>query len=243
MKSKRLHIIIQIVGFLLCSVGILYICQFFTNTFEEGFQATVAGSSCSQITNAGRKVWMCDTDSDAIVVLNDISNNLTGSNDNVCIKYEDNPKYYTCYTQPPDRVYDDIYGVYRKSDPILDDDTMPTDLIPSIDSLCSSSNNIVPLIINGIRSTVGVIGKVRDVITITEGYATKITRYIDTYCQPRPRLSAEVCTLLNNNYTIFQQLPENMGLNLLIGDLTNTLNNLSNQSTNINTVYTGIKCS
>ena len=81
MKSKRLNIIFQIFGFLIFSVGILYLCQFFSVKLNEGFLS----SECpyTRLTD-GRVIYTCDSQTQAEKILDNIPENL--------------PRYPICYT-------------------------------------------------------------------------------------------------------------------------------------------------
>lgn len=254
MRSKRLNIIFQIFGFLIFSVGILYLCQFFSVKLNEGFLS----SECPYTTlTDGRIIYRCDTQTQAEKILDNIPENLPSSNDNVCIATNTfGSNYYTCYERPPQMVYDSNFGVYLPSDPILYEDTMPSVLEPNIDTACASFTANTAVAIKGIKSTEIISSVIHSIIFSTNVYVTNLSNISTQYCKATLTLTPNMsrfCTgnpnSIDSNITFFQGLPNSdyggtsFSLNAMKVVVQTAINNLSNLSANIiYTSYNGMKC-
>jgi len=246
MKSNRLHIIFKIFGFLIFSIGIFYVCFFVVTVLKkgttEGFElCNVTG--CSIRRDSGRNLYLCESADAANLVFKNMSNNLPGAYDNVCITNNKlSSNYYTCYTRPAQRVFDNVYGVYRPFDPIVDNDTMAEDLEPSIDTFCASSNGNTQKIKQGIESTVAIYNILSDTYTKTGISISRFGRLIDEFCKPARPSMAITCSALCNNYSYFETMPEYQMLEEAKSAVQTSLNALSNLSVQTASIYNGSKC-
>ena len=254
MRSKRLNIIFQIFGFLIFSVGILYLCQFFSVKLNEGFISDVCPNT--KLTD-GRIIYRCDTQTQAEKILDNIPENLPSSNDNVCIATNTfGSNYYTCYERPPPMVYDSNFGVYIPSDPILYEDTMPSVLEPNIDTACASFTANTALAIKGIKSTLLISSFIHSIIFSTIIYVTNLSNISAQNCKASLTLTermSKFCTgdpnSIDSNITFFKGLPTysyggtSFSLNAMKTVVQTAIDNLSNLSANtIYTSYNGMKC-
>jgi hypothetical protein len=250
MKSNRLYIILKIFGFLIISIGILFICQFFTKTLEEGFQASGAPSGpsipsqCKITRDSGRKLILCPTENDALTVFNNMSNNLPEKYDNVCItndKFLSN--YYTCYTRPGQQVFNTTYGIYRDFDPKIDEDDLAFNLVPSIETFCASYYTNTQKIIKGIASTQAVVDNLSNIRLKTSLYSSALNNMINVYCMPPKAGMESICSVINTGYQSIFSIPGSQGLNSAYNASRASLNALSNMSTQTYEMYNGSMCS
>ena len=247
MKPNKSYIILKIFGFLIFSIGILYICQFFTKTLEEGFSKSVEGfaipSQCSEITNAGRKIILCPSEEYASIIFADMSNNLPGKYDNLCIgSGEFGTDYYTCYTRPGPKVYNCMnYGIYRDFDPTVDNDTMPSDLIPSIDTFCASYPTNTLKVNRGITSTTAVLNVINNTLTSTTQYKNEIG-LLQTLCSSAAPEINGPCSNINTAFQSLNSMTAAQQLATAQTAVRTSLNSLSNISTQMYSIYNGSKC-
>jgi len=243
-KPNKLHIILKMFGFLVFSIGILYICQFFNKSIEEGFLNTPP--RCVKIEGErGRTLMLCSTLRDGKDVLAKMSEYLPGSNDNLCIESEETPKYFTCYTKPTQPVYNDVYGIYRPYDYLLDKDTMPQDLAPSIDSFCASYNINTVKIIRAISTAEAAYTGVQKTDTNFRKYINDVTTLKTLYCNPNspnPNITPTQCTNITTAFTTLNSILNTSDLQTDKATLLQTIEVLKNMSTQIYSVYDGSKC-
>jgi hypothetical protein len=244
MKHNKLHMILKIFGFLVFSIGILYICQFFTKTLEEGFTTTLP-TECQEVQDSGRKIILCDslTAGKAVFNLTNLSSILPGKNDNVCVgSVEFGTKYHTCFTRPGPPVYNDVYGIYRAFDPLVDNDTLPTDLLPSVDAFCTSYYTNALKINRGIVSTVAVLKVIRDTITGTSNYQNQIGALRVVHCENPTGSMVDSCSNIMVAYDSLINTPTFTKLITASNVVQTSLNDLSNISTKMYSIYNGSKC-
>lgn len=224
-------------------MGILYICQFLTETLEEGF-ATSIPSNCNVIQDSGRKLVLCPTSNHADIVFQDIPNNLPGKYDNVCVgSGQFGTSYYTCYTRPGPPVFNYTYGIYRPFDQKVDDDTLPDDLIPSIDSFCASYNTNTLKVNRGIVSTANVLNAITAAVISTNIYQTELGVLKQIYCERN--VSNNMIVPCSNINTAFRSLTDaSLTSNIIAASniVQNSLNTLSNISTKTYSIYNGSEC-
>ena len=245
MKPNKFHIILKIFGFLVFSIGILYICQFLTGALEEGFTTDDLPSECREVQDSGRKIILCDslTAGQAIFKLSNVKSILPGKYDNVCVgSTEFGTKYHTCFTRPGPPVYNDVYGIYRDFDPDVDDDTLPTELLPSIDSFCTSYYTNTSKINRGIVSTVAVLKIISDTITGTATYQTQIAALKLVNCENPTGKMVDSCSNINIAYNSLINAPAFTNIITASNVVQNSLNDMSNMSTKMYSIYNGSKC-
>jgi len=227
---KRFHIVLQIVGFLIASVGILFFCQYLShalnNAFEtEGFQVAptadqtatcnlvLTGDPTGQTTESacsvkrndafGRTIYYCPREIDAIPLMDPSSFCLLNDNDTVCISSMNfGGNYYTCYRRPPQKVFDTTYGVWNKADFLLDHDTAPTDLAPNIDFVCAAYAGNTINVIKQLMSTIAVRNTIQNIIISTSKYSEKFDKFYTTFC------GTNLKNTLNNGQLICDKFSE-----------------------------------
>jgi hypothetical protein len=252
MRSKRLNIIVHIFGFLILSLGILYLCQFLSIKINEGFISTKCPST---VLSDGRTMYLCDTEINAISILTDGANPIADT-DGVCISTTTfGNNYFTCYDRPPGLVFDSDFGVYRKSNPILDEDTTPDIIAPNIDAACASFNLTTFQTIMGIKSTILIKNVVSNIILSTTVYKNMLNNISTKKCRfdDSTKLSLDICDEFSTTIAFFGNLPNTNykvngreavdSLNGMLGVINTTINNLSNLSTYlIYSSFNGMKC-
>ena len=256
-KPNRLHIIFKIFGFLIFSVGILYICQFFTHALEEGFQTSTVSppltgealtyvtdtARCTVTYDSGRNVILCPNSNAANLVFKRMTSTLVGDYDNVCITSADfSSNYYTCYTRPAPPVFNDLYGIFRPFDPVIDEDTMPSDIAPSIDTFCASYGTTTIKINKGITLTLSTYKSVNATIYSTTVYATILNSLINTYCGATSENMDTQCSNLRTAYTYVTGVVDATGLRQAQAVVKDSLDSLSNMSTKTYSMFNGSKC-
>ena len=243
MKPNKLHIVFKIFGFLILSIGILYICQFFTKTFEEGFQSApssrydnIANAKCTLESDNNRDIILCPDTNAVDRIMKNISINLPKESDNVCILTGDpSKKYYTCYTRPIQQEFDETYGVYRDFDPIIDEDNLAFDLVPSIDTFCASYITNTTKINRGIQSTQMVYNRVVAIVISSTKYMNELSILKQRYCNPILPDMDDACNNISNSYDYLNTILngskdfENFGIAKVA--ISNSINTLSNIST------------
>lgn len=268
---KRFHIVLQIVGFLIASVGILFFCQYLSHTlntaFEtEGFEvapaldgrcATILGQTkCALGTELpdksfNRTIFYCPTEYDAQLIIDPSSYCMLNDNDNVCISsmtFGNN--YYTCYRRPPQMKFDYTFGVWQKKDPIMDDDTAPMDIAPNIDFVCAAYAGNTVNVIQQLMSTIAVRNAVNNIIVSTLEYSRKIQQFKNLYCTPATLTNSnitEICSRFETSKQFFSSLvttPIVNGISLSNISVTTyySVSSLSNVSTNIYVSFKGFNC-
>jgi hypothetical protein len=253
MKPNKSHIILKIFGFLIFSIGILYICQFFTKTLEEGFSKTIEGfavpqellpEGCQEIADAGRNIILCPTETSAETVFKNVPKNLLKKYDNVCVAASQfSSIYYTCYTRPAPKIYNDKYGIYRDADPVADEDTMPNDLLPSIDTFCASYATNTTKVNRGIVSTATYLNTINDTISNTTKYKNDIVGLKTLYCNnPIPASMTRQCNSINIAFESLNNMAAATQLSAARNAVQTSLDSLSNISTQTYSIYNGSKC-
>lgn len=245
-KPNKLHIILKIFGFLVFSIGILYICQFFSKSLLEGFVSLLP--RCVEVTESGRKILLCSTIQEAKTIFLDMKTTLPNKYDNVCVESEADPMYFTCYTRPAQPVYNDVYGVYRDFDPILDRDTMPEDLAPSIGAFCTSYGANTIKIIKNLSSIKTVSDNVAKTTRNLDGYINSLKDLAYTKCNMAggattfPAGMEDECTSMITTYQTISNIKNTSGISAASTMVSYSMSTLSNMSTQIYSVYNGSKC-
>jgi hypothetical protein len=253
MKPNRLHIILKIFGFLIFSIGILYICQFFTHALEEGFQVNtppsqaaiknITDAGCTTTYDSGRNIILCPDSNAANTIFGNMAVNLAGTYDNVCITNRAFlSNYYTCYTRPAQPVYTHLSGISRPFHPEIHNDTLASHLLPSIDTMCASYNTTTLKINKGLASTQAVYTTVSTTLHSTTVYTTSINSLINNYCGPTNQNMGVQCSNLRTAYTYISGIPTTTGLVQARDAVKASLDSLSNMSTTNYSIYNGSKC-
>ena len=252
MKPKKINIILKIIAFLVLSVGILYICQYFVKNLKEGFASSpvlsddtltnIAAVGCSHIRDGDRNIILCPNSNLANLIFQKMDVNLPGQYDNLCItSTEFSSNYYTCYTKPAPPVYNDTYGIYRTFDPIIDDDTMPFDLAPSINTFCASYATNTINVIKNIKSTQSIYNVLTSTKRSIDGYKITVNNLIFNNCNPG-NTTPIACSNLSNMYNYLNDPSKYQDLNTVRDAVKDSLDSLSNISTTTYSLFNGSKC-
>jgi len=266
------------VGFLIASVGILFFCQYLSHTlnsaFEtEGFQivptadqtaacnlartgdpsgGTEGACTIGKNDQFGRNIYYCPSEIDAIPLMDPSSFCLLDDNDNVCISTTNfGGNYYTCYRRPPQKVFDNKYGVWQNADFLLDGDNAPSDLAPNIDFLCAAYVGNTMNVIKQLMSTIAVRNTVESVIISTSKYSEKFDKFYKTFCGTNLNIKLNNGALICNKFslasTFFGELRstiiiKNQSLNTISTATNYSVSSLSNVSTSISYSFKGFNC-
>jgi hypothetical protein len=220
--------------------------------FKEGFSSSpalsipaltnIATAGCSYIRDADRNVILCPNSNAANLIFQKIDVNLPGEYDNVCItSTEFLSNYYTCYTKPSPPVYNDKYGIYRKFDPIIDDDTMASDLVPSIDTFCASYATNTINVIKNIKSTQSLYNILTSTKISIDTYKPIVNNLIFNNCNPG-NTTPIACSNLSNMYIHLRDETSSRDLNSVITAVQDSIYSLSNISTTTYNLFNGSKC-
>lgn len=225
MYSKRVRLLVQIIGFLFCTIGLLYI-SIQINRSMEGFQSTTASANCTETVVAGKNIWMCATDIDAQMMDSTLIKN-NNNIDGVC--YNSQQGYYTCLTRPPDKTFEPADGVFVDANPY--DDTLPISIMNDVTGVCKDYNANLSFFSTIYLSTTAlndVISSAIGEIKYAENQLNNIsTLYCATPVSPSPPLTTAVvkaCTTLGSGISIFSNIP--MGTNGMYNMSTTVANSL-----------------
>ena len=234
MYSKRVRLLIKIIGFLFCTIALMFISAKILST-NEGFQAAAdASSEPSCYTNIikGKTTWFCDSELDG----QEKMRNLANSNvlyDRVCYKTGIITEYYTCYTRPPNKQYIESEGIFVPED--ASNDLVPGYTEMDVENECNDFNTafanfstirVSTLSLNAVISSA--IGEVT--------YAVNKLRTISTsYCYtrtsgvPYPIGLQRACTTLETGRNDINNIPGRPnGLYFMSTTVQTSLSNMDN---------------
>lgn len=240
MYSKRVRLLIKIIGFLFCTIALLFISAKILS-MDEGFQS--AATTCSKIENyRGRDTWLCDTSADAESQLRQliddgIANNL------VCYTTGLDVPYYTCFTNPPGKSYIESEGIFITSDP--SEDTLPEYMDADVSMMCSDYNKAFANFSTIYVSTASLKGIVSSSIGEVNSAVNQLSNISSLYCQSRvsyPIGLQRACTTLTTGRDIISQIPNvPNGLAYMSTTLYTSLSNMDNLYANtFRPAYSGL---
>jgi hypothetical protein len=231
MYSKRVRRIVQIVGFLFCTIGLLYISMQILNTSKEGFQSAdnIFATSCTQVfTEAKDKIfWLCATDNDAQAQVRNLIS--TGNiHDGVC--YTTFEGFYTCYTRPSQKTYDNNEGIFVTDDP--SSDGMPSGIESDIINVCGDYGTTMNTFKTIYVSTVAIGGVIQSTLNTIAIATTDLGQISTSYCASgasRSDAEQNTCDVLSTGISIFNGLPNGpKGLKFMSTTVQNAISNMEN---------------
>lgn len=189
-RSQSVYRSSRLVGFLLLTVGIVYIVMRIYASFEEGFQ-TLDASTCRVTTDVqGMRVWLCGTKGDAVQLnLNECTvPSECGADttrlqkvDGLC--YRSDPPYtstFVCYDRPAPTVLDPVFGI--KESIALEDDPAPDLHMTTYKTTCRSMPAAIRTLYNSFLSTNVLYKSVREEVTTLSMTAQNLSNLYSDYC-------------------------------------------------------------
>ena len=233
MYSKRVRLLVRIIGFLFCTIGLLFISAKILNMSNEGFQA-VYEAQCSPINVRDKTYYMCQTDNDAQIKVQNLidTNNIYSG---VC--YQTPEGFYTCYTRPSQKTYIESQNIFVEDDP--SNDFMPSAIESDILTLCGDYGTTYNKL-NSLRVSTIQIGKVIDSsIDIIKGATSQLSNISTQHCITGTT-RIDTCKTLNDGIAIFDGLPRwNNGLNYMSSTVSQAVSKMDNISTSLYNTYNG----
>jgi hypothetical protein len=234
MYSKRIQTAIRIIGFLFCTIGLLYISMKIRDR-TEGFQVASANVSCTNTNMNGKNTWLCPTDFDAQILDRVLLSNANVT-DAVC--YDSQMGYYTCLTRPPDQTFVPSDGLFINADPI--DDTLPNSIINDIRGVCNDYNTNTAYFSTIYVSTTMLNGVISSAIGEINYGTTQLSNISTLYCATpasgSPALTTAVlnaCTSLGAGIGAFSNIPRSAnGLYFMSTTVADSLKEMENTYTN-----------
>lgn len=239
MYSKRVHRLIKIIGFLFCTIGLLFISAKIL-AMNEGFQG---GETCTKIENyRGKDTWLCDTEMDAKNKIRSLLDSNIATN-LVCYTTGIDVPYYTCFTSPPDKTYVESEGIFITGDP--SEDIMPDYMDINVSMMCSDYNKAFANFSTIYVSTASMGGVVSSSIGEIRSAVNQLSNISSLYCQSRgsyPIGLQRACTTLTIGRESISQIPNvPKGLAHMSTTLFNSLSNMDNLYVNsFRPAYSGL---
>lgn len=200
--------LIRIVGFLFCTVGLLYISVKILEVsprYAEGFQADLIDENCRQLFMPDKTYWLCTNEYYA----QEKVRRLVSTGDvyaGAC--FPATSGFYTCYTRPTRKVYNPVEGNFQLDDPSADG--MPQSIEADITNVCEDYDSTWATFSTTYVSTIG-LGLIVSSSLGEIKYATAQLSNVSTiYCSATSSRSAEAqraCVTLGTGISIFNGIP------------------------------------
>ena len=207
MYSKRVRLLVQIIGFLFCTIGLLYISMVILAEIPEGFQGAQEPTvNCVQYNSRDRVYWKCETDNDAQIKIRDLLRKSPPENfQGVC--YKTLQGFYTCYTRPSQKSFIEDEGVFALDDPSTD--AMPGVIESDILNVCADYGTTFATFSTVYVSTVSVSSNLNSIIQTVKTATSKLGTISTTYCATVSPVSSRqnACNTLSTGINIFNKLP------------------------------------
>lgn len=208
--------------------------QILGKTKMEPFQASnisnisaLLGPPCTQYATADKIYWLCATDIQAqIQVRNLIS---TGNiRDGVC--YTTNEGFYTCYTRPSQKTYDNNEGVFVTDDPSADQ--MPAGIESDIINICGDFGTTYNTFKMMYVSTVSIGGVIQSTLNTVSTATANLGQISTNYCAftiTKTDAVKHTCNTLSTGISIFNGIPNGpKGLKYMSTTVQNAISNMDN---------------
>lgn len=236
MYSKRVRLLVRIIGFLLCTIGLLYLSMVILGEMPEGFQAGMVGAvdGCRPFNTKDKTFFLCDADQQAqeqVRLLVDSNDNFSGA----C--YKTSEGYFTCYTRPSQKSYLQSEGVFVFEDP--NKDFLPASIESDVQNVCGDYGITYNKLNTLYLSTVTIGGVIQSSINNVKGATTRLRNISTTYCNTAitdPKL-IEICKSLSSGIGIFNGLP--VGLGVMSTTVSTAIANMNNISSTLYRTYDG----
>lgn len=235
MYSKRLRLLVQIIGFLFCTIGLLFICMKILNMGTEGFQnAFDIIPQCVTMSTRDKIFYKCETDNDAQMKVR----YLMSTNDvfsGVC--YKTDAGFYTCYTRPSQKTFQEEEGIFITDDPTSD--SMPAVIESDVLTVCGDFGITYNKLNTIYVSTVSIGGVIHSSIKIVRDATASLANISTLYCN-NPNAQTNACNTLSSGIGIFDGIPSGpKGLNYMSNTVGQAVSNMNNISTTLYTAYNG----
>lgn len=236
MYSKRLRLLVQIIGFLFCTIGLLFICmQILKMTASEGFQTGFqVEPQCTRMSTRDKVFYKCDTDNDAqmkvryLISTNDV---FSGA----C--YKTDGGFYTCYTRPSQKTFQEEDGIFTTDDPSTD--SMPAVIESDVLTVCGDFGITYNKLNTIYVSTVSIGGVIHSSIKIIRDATANLASISTLYCT-NANAQTSACNTLSTAIHIFDGLPAGpRGLNYMSNTVGQAVSNMNSISTTLYTAYNG----
>jgi hypothetical protein len=236
MYSKRVRLLVRIIGFLFCTIGLLYLSMVILGEIPEGFQtADVAAlPGCRIFNTRDKKFFLCDADQQAeqqVRALVDSNDNFSGA----CYKTLEG--YFTCYTRPSQKSYLQSEGVFVFEDP--NKDFLPASIESDVQNVCGDYGITYNKLNTLYLSTIAIGGVIQSSINTVKGATTRLGSISTMYCNAAitdTRLIG-ICRTLSSGIGIFNGLP--VGLAVMSTTVSTAVGNMNNISSTLYRTYDG----
>lgn len=234
MYSKRILLLIKIIGFLFCTIALMFISAKIVST-NEGFQASDDSErepNCYTNNIRGKTTWFCDSEPDGQEKMRKlIDGNIL--RDRVCYKTGIITDYYVCYTRPPDKQYIDSEGVFVPIDP--SEDLVPGYTEMDVENECNDFNTAFANFSTIRVSTLSLNGVISSAIGEVTYAVDKLRMISTTYCYTRPTGTPypiglqRACTTLETGRNNINNIPGRPnGLYFMSTTVQTSLSNMDN---------------
>lgn len=234
MYSKRIRLLIKIIGFLFCTIALMFISAKIVST-NEGFQASDDSErepNCYTNNIRGKTTWFCDSEPDGQEKMRKlIDGNIL--RDRVCYKTGIITDYYVCYTRPPDKQYIDSEGVFVPIDP--SEDLVPGYTEMDVENECNDFNTAFANFSTIRVSTLSLNGVISSAIGEVTYAVDKLRMISTTYCYTRPTGTPypiglqRACTTLETGRNNINNIPGRPnGLYFMSTTVQTSLSNMDN---------------
>lgn len=205
MYSKRVRLLVRIIGFLFCTIGLLFISIKVLNMTNEGFQTDSEFKECPRYNTRDKVFYLCNEDDDAqsqVRILFSTNDIFSG----VC--YKSAVGFYTCYKRPPDKNLNETEGVFFVDDPSTD--MMPTIFESDVLNVCADYGTTFYTFSTTYISTVNIRSKLQSTIMHVEEATTNLESISTQFCHSVSGIPSRqnACNSLNQGIGVFRNLPE-----------------------------------
>lgn len=207
MYSKRVRLLVRIIGFLFCTIGLLYISMVILQEASEGFQNDDTPINCRQYNAQNKIYWMCQTETDAEIKIRRLMKEVPPDTfQGVC--YKSAVGFYTCYKRPPDKNFNETEGVFFLDDPSTD--MMPTIFESDVLNVCADYGTTFYTFSTTYISTVNIRSKLQSTIMHVEEATTNLESISTQFCHSVSGIPSRqnACNSLNQGIGVFRNLPE-----------------------------------
>jgi hypothetical protein len=207
MYSKRIRLLVQIIAFLFCTIGLLYLSMVILNELPEGFQIeTPDTTDCIQFIVKNKLYWKCETDNSAQIKIRDLLQKSPPDNfQGVC--YKTTGGFYTCYTRPSQKIFIPEEGIFVLDDPSTD--TMPATIESDVLNVCADYGTTFATFSTMYISTVSIGSNIDSIINTVKDATRNLGTISTTYCAILSPVASrqKACDTLRTGIGIFNNLP------------------------------------
>jgi hypothetical protein len=234
MYSKRVRLLVRIIGFLFCTIGLLFISIKVLNMTNEGFQTDSEFKECPRYNTRDKVFYLCNEDDDAqsqVRILFSTNDIFSG----VCYKTFEG--YYSCYTRPSQKSYVENMGIFVNKDP--SEDYGPSVIESSVMNVCEDYGITYNKLNTIYISTVSIGGVIQSSISTLKGATVQLGAISIMYCRETitdPKL-INICKTLSSGIGSFDGLPS--GLAIMSTTVSTSIGDMNNISSTLYRTYDG----